>query len=69
VTGERDALKTQVTALTVERDTTVKDRDAYKAEVDRLSKLVGKTTTPPAGGGGGKGTQTAEDWLKEQLGK
>jgi len=33
------------------------------------NKLVGKTSTPPDGGGGGKGQQTAEEWLKEQLGK
>jgi len=68
VTVERDALKTQVTSLTAERDAAVKDRDAHKAEVVRLSKLVGSTTTPPAGGAG-KGKQNAEEWLKEQLGK
>jgi hypothetical protein len=69
VTTERDTLKGQLTAVTAERDAAVKERDAFKAEVDRLSKLVGKTSTPPAGGGGGKGKQTAEEWLKEQVGK
>jgi len=69
LTVERDTLKGQVTSVTAERDAAVKERDAYKAEVDRLSKLVGKTSTPPAGGGRGKGKQTAEEWLKEQLGK
>ena len=69
VRAERDTLQGTVTAITAERDAAVKERDAFKAEVDRLAKLVGKTSTPPAGGGGGKGKQTAEEWLKEQLGK
>ena len=58
VRAERDSLQGQVSTITAERDAAVKDRDAHKAEVDRLAKLVGKTSTPPSGGGGGKGKQT-----------
>ena len=68
VTTERDTLKGQVTTVTAERDAAVKERDGYKAEVERLSKMIASPEKPPAGGGG-SGKQNAEEWLKEQLAK
>ncbi len=68
VTSDRDALQGKVTTVTAERDAAVKERDGYKAEVERLSKMIASPEKPPAGGGG-SGKQNAEEWLKEQLGK
>ena len=45
------------------------ERDALKAEVDRLEKLTGKAAKPPASGGGGDKKLTADEWLAEQLKK
>ncbi len=45
------------------------ERDALKAEVDRLEKLTGKAAKPPAAGGGGDKKLTADGWLAEELKK
>ena len=46
-----------------------KERDALKAEVDRLEKLTGKAAKPQAAGGGGDKKLTADEWLAEELKK
>jgi hypothetical protein len=48
-----------------------KENAGYKAEIERLTKLVGHAAKPPAGGGKDAGQQatSADDWLKEQIDK
>lgn len=50
------------------KDTFKTERDALKAEADRLEKLTGKAAKPPASGGGDKKLTTVE-WLAEELKK
>lgn len=50
------------------KDTLKTERDALKAEADRLEKLTGKAAKPPASGGGDKNL-TTDEWLAEELKK